>query len=287
MKKAQFVSIGLLLLTLPLALNYFIPAIETYIAKLENDQKIRSATILIEMKFPVAGFKTERSDLCGFGIGTLIQFQGETLLVTHNHWSLIEDATIVRFFDADNLLIKTIIGKEFRTMIAYLNPGTMILRPPQELLAYSTPVNVGNYSQVSIGDMVEVVYRDIPSGGQAAIQQAFVEKITTYQDLPVYRLRSLDGRNIQPGDSGGGIWFKSELVGNNWMVEAKSTPNSAQPEKADRVYTEISIGAALAIDGDLLGVNSPTPVAPMAANPINQADQARFGLLTTQSGNIP
>jgi len=117
-----------------------------------------------------------------------------------------------------------------------------------------------------------------------------VEEITTYQDLPVYKLRSLDGLNIQPGDSGGGIWYQGNLVGSNWMVAAKSTliqDQSGNLERANRVYTEISYGAVLAIDGKLLQVNTPTPIAPLTANPTNLADLARLGQLATQSENTP
>jgi cell wall-associated NlpC family hydrolase len=69
--------------------------------------------------------------------------------------------------------------------------------------------------------------------------------------MPVYKLRSLDGQAIQPGDSGGGVWHEGVLVGNNWMVEAISDGNlesTGITVESTRVYTDVSYAAVLSED---------------------------------------
>jgi hypothetical protein len=69
--------------------------------------------------------------------------------------------------------------------------------------------------------------------------------------LPTYRLRSIDGKPIRGGDSGGGIWHAGQLVGNLWYtvtikitetpVESLSLLNSTQ--RSVMVTTDVSIAA--------------------------------------------
>lgn len=215
----------------------------------EGSNEIRSATVLIEMQVPNREKVQENIDFLGNGIGTLIQIDGETLLITHNHWRyVLEDISIVRFYDADYNLITTIIGKQFRELVLQADPGTLVLQPPQELVDALIPVNLGAVQTVVAGDSVYVVYWEKPSRDRAAIQQAVVEEVITYQDVPVYKLRSLNGGVIQPGDSGGGVWCRGMLVGNNWMVEAVSDGTSDSVGSnidTTRVYTDVIYAAAL------------------------------------------
>lgn len=214
-------------------------------SKIEDLDTIRRATVLITMQAPNPDQSTEGSTFLAYGVGSLIQYQGETLLVTHNHWRTLQDATLVKFFDADNNLLKVIIKQRFIESIIYADAGTLIIRPPQEVIDPLVPVSVQEIPQVAAGETVEIVYRENPNRETAAIKLAVVESIATYQDEPVYKLRSLDGQSIQPGDSGGGIWHDGCLVGNNWTVTAKETITPDEADQENIFFTDTSYGAVL------------------------------------------
>jgi len=215
---------------------------------LEKLNEIRNATVLITMQAPNPDQSIENSTFLSYGVGSLIQYRGETLLVTHNHWRNLQDVTIVKFYDADNNLIKVIIKQRFAESIVYADAGTLVLRPPQELIDQLAPVSLQDVPQVDAGETVEVVYRENPSRETAAILQAVVEEVITYEGQPVYKLRSPDGQTIQPGDSGGGVWYQGSLVGNNWTVTAKSNTTLESSEEAENenfILTDLSYAAAL------------------------------------------
>lgn len=216
----------------------------------EEITKIRNATVLIRMQSPQMEKVAGLGVFLGSGIGSLIQINGEILLVTHNHWGeMLQDMTIVEFRDADNQMIKPIFGKEFKELILSQDAGTLILRPPQELIDQLTPVNMEAIPQLAVGETVDLVYRENPAREKATIQQAVVEEIILHKDLPAYRLRSLDGQPIKPGDSGGGIWYKGALVGNSWvtLMETNGKAAEASGDLADEnlVFTNLSYAAIL------------------------------------------
>ena len=217
--------------------------------KLEDLDEIRNASVLITMQLPKLSQSLEKSILLGYGIGSLVEYQGEILLVTHNHWrKVLEDTSLVKFYDSENRLIKTIIGKEWRDLIIHADAGTLVLRPPQELIDQLVPVSLQAVPQLEKGEIVEIVCRESPARETAAIQQAVVEETLIYNDQPVYKLRTLNGEPIQPGDSGGGVWHEGALIGNNWTVTGKSNVPLEAPEEAEDenvILTDLSYAAAL------------------------------------------
>jgi hypothetical protein len=80
--------------------------------------------------------------------------------------------------------------------------------------------------------------------------------VVLYQGLPVYKLRSLNGQYIQPGDSGGGVWQDGVLVGNNWAVLMKpaghTLVSTGSGGEDDLVFTEMSYAASPAAGFDHL-----------------------------------
>jgi len=140
----------------------------------------------------------------------------------------------------------------FAKQIIFQDAGTLVLRPPQELINVLVPVSMDAIPQIAAGETVDVVYRESPAREKAAIQQAVVEEIITYKGLPVYRLRGLDGQPIQPGDSGGGVWYKGALVGNNWATLMESSGSVAEAsgnsEAKNIVFTDLSYAAILPLD---------------------------------------
>jgi hypothetical protein len=216
--------------------------------KVDDLNTIRHATVLITVQAPNPDQSTEGSTFLAYGVGSLIEYQGEILLVTHNHWRTLQDATLVKFYDADNHLVKVIIQQRFVESIVYADAGTLILRPPQEVIDQLAPVSVQEIPRVAAGETVDIVYRENPSREKVALKQAVVDEITIYENEPVYKLRSLDGEPIQPGDSGGGIWHDGCLVGNNWTVTAQSTITPEESVEENIVYTDTSYGAILPVE---------------------------------------
>ena len=218
--------------------------------------QIRKATLLIRMQASKAQDGGGADLAIGLGMGSLIRIHDEILLITHNHWGkLLQDVTLIEFRDADNQLILPVLGYELKEWIVSQDAGSLVLRLPEEFIDSidpSAPIRMETVPQVPAGERVEVVYRENPAREMATALQAVVEEVITYQGLPAYRLRSLDGQPIQPGDSGGGIWYKGRLVGNNWVTliekSADGVETSGNSEGKDFFYTGMSIGAMLTND---------------------------------------
>jgi len=210
--------------------------------------KILGATLQIEISVPVdaSGKKLVKVD----GLGSLVWDGEETLLVTHNHWGeVLQEKSVVTFYDAQGRMVKTLSGSKFISLVHYLDSGTLILRSPVKLKEQAQPVIVADPLQVQVGDVVQVAQREGPERKEAGLVEAEVESITSIRGLPVIRLRGLEGRPVQGGDSGGGIWYEGSLVGNMWYTAiAKSTgltiftmlkPGKASVEATDESYAAI------------------------------------------------
>lgn len=204
-------------------------------------EQIKQATVLIHMELPTA-----TGVALGSGMGTLAQVQGENYLVTHNHWGeLLQDMTIVGLRDADNHMIMPMYGSEFKSLIVYQDPGTLVLHAPAGLAEALTPASLVCAADLQVGDIVQLVVLDAPIWGKAAIHDAAVEETRAYKGEPIFKLHRLDNQPIHPGDSGGGVWFAGKLVANNWVVLATYTEEDASGNPADEVLTDLSYAAIL------------------------------------------
>ena len=216
-----------------------------------NIEKIRHASVSIVMLSPVLQNETTYITCIGQGIGTLIEYRGEILLVTHNHWGgVLQDATIIEFLDADNRLLTRILGSLWKSLVVYQDNGAQILRPPEGLVSadHLTPAGLPASITVEPGEFVFVAHLENPERVKIAILSAKVVEITTQRGIPVYKLRTLDGQTIQTGDSGGGIWHDGVLVGNNWSVLMKPAGETqALSGNGDDglVFTDLSYAAQL------------------------------------------
>jgi hypothetical protein len=96
-----------------------------------------------------------------YGIGTLVEYQGETFLVTHNHWGdMLQDQNLIELRDGDNRMIKPIYASEFKSLVVYRDAGTLVLRAPAGLAGVLTPASLDNGPQLKPGDTVQVAQRD-------------------------------------------------------------------------------------------------------------------------------
>lgn len=79
----------------------------------------------------------------------------------------------------------------------------------------------------------QVAYRGGAEREKVDILDAFIETVTVLGATPEYRLRCLDGQLLSPGDSGGGIWYGENFVGNNWSIvltyAVEATSGTSEP----------------------------------------------------------
>jgi hypothetical protein len=176
--------------------------------------RIKNASVLIVAR----SIHADRITL-GYDMGTLVHYQGETYLVTHNHYGeMLQDSNLLELYDAENHRIRSISGFEFKSLIVYQDPGTLVLRAPYGLTDMLTPVSLDLQPQLQPGDIVQVAYRGGAKREQVEIVDAVIEEITVSGVTPVYRLRFPNGPLLSPGDSGGGVWYGESFVGNTWSI---------------------------------------------------------------------
>lgn len=169
------------------------------------------------------------------GLGTLVQVGNETLIVSHDHWKSLEEITRVQFQDVDGRLLAEISGDEFRQLIRYQDGGTMLLSIPPEIHpAYQAflatrsaqketrpilPGEPGDQQTLQVGQIVTIAYHAGEGHNQVGLLRATIVELSDEYGVGTFKLQSLNGTVILPGDSGGGIWLDGKLVGNMYLTE--------------------------------------------------------------------
>jgi hypothetical protein len=104
--------------------------------------------------------------------------------------------------------------------------------------------------QLQLGVLVQVAHRQQPSGDRLLIRQARIEEISIIKGVPVYKLQSLDGQGLQPGDSGGGVWYEGELIANVWAVIAmySAVDKMRTSDPFIKSFTNLSYAAVFPVD---------------------------------------
>jgi hypothetical protein len=214
-----------------------------------GQEQILGASIQINMSLKIgqaAGSANEQVALAS-GLGSLIEEQGEVFIVTHNHWGeLLQNFTKIEFRDAENGLLASMLGFEFKKLIRSQDAGTMILRAPEEIMPLrSQAATRGDADPLRPGDHVQVAFRQRGDRQQVDVLDAEVVSIGSYQGLPTVNLRSLNGQPITPGDSGGGVWHAGKLVGNSWMTFMNQVVVGADSKGTEPAFTDRSFAALL------------------------------------------
>ena len=123
-------------------------------APLVDPLQIKKSTLLI-----VAESIQPSGISLAFGIGTLVEYQGETFLVTHNHWGdMLQDQNLIELRDGDNKMIRPIYASEFKSLVVYQDAGTLVLRDPAKLVDVLTPGALEDAPQLKPGDTVQVAH---------------------------------------------------------------------------------------------------------------------------------
>lgn len=159
--------------------------------------------------------------LVEYGLGTLVNQDAQTVIVTHDHWKdVLDRVEMVQVWNGRNQLITELSGDLFLNQILYRDGGTMILLAPAAMHGLPT-AGLGNPADVQVGDPVQVLHQEHaldPERATLQLHDAIVTEITTFDGRASFTLRSLDGNAIIQGDSGGGIWHSGKLVGNMWAT---------------------------------------------------------------------
>jgi len=211
--------------------------------------EILSITLQIEISVPVddSGLRLFN----GVGLASLVRDGEKTLLVTHNHWGeILQEKAVVKFYDVSGNLLTVLSGSEFISRIRYLDAGTLILESSPEWNLPTQVVYEADPTQVQAGDLVLVAQRGGTERKEVIFVEAEVESSTVIRGLPVYQIKGLEGRLVQKGDSGGGVWHNGKLVGNLWYAtkaESKrlSLLSLGKTDKTKLEATDISFAARL------------------------------------------
>ena len=256
-RKILFISLALLLSSSAVKFALFNqPVLAAPIAvDRRTREQILGATVFISMFVPLTDAQGNpqyvRVDgqraiqlTVGEGLGTMVRHGEEVVIVTHDHWplpaserldgstgsptpELVEGRRTLRrveFRNVDHELLLEMSGEQFLQLIRYRDGGTMVLSAPDVLAGRLSAVPLGGSDSAGKNDMVTLAHRQSHSG-QIGVAKMRVQKEITYKGQPVYRLTSLNGEVVIEGNSGGGVLFDGQLIGNMWgtiMVEEVS-----------------------------------------------------------------
>jgi hypothetical protein len=214
----------------------------------------------------------------GDGLGTLVVYGNERLIITHDHWShLTPNLHEIEFRNAEGKLLLTLDRQSFQTLIVYRDGGTMVLRAPLALNSL-VPAMLG--TTAGVGDTVWVARRD-PDFGRMAVEviPATVIMLENGASPSRMRLRNIDGGAVIPGDSGGGVWVNGMLAGNLWAAGFREESglwdnlfSGPHDEATDLVI------AALQPFGSRIGLGTPVQldVQPGGSDQLAEEEQEMF-----------
>jgi len=213
MRKTHIIHFGILLTALG---PFFYPILSAQAVNHPSTSLSRMEQLILGSTVQISLFPKD-DDYYERGLGTVVSYKGERLVVTHNHWTLLRNLDRVEFSNAKGQLLMVLDKREFKHMILYTYPGTLILKAPAGFK--SLTVELEAMADTKVGEMVAVVYRKPSDRRQLDIFQAKIQAIVSFEKDSAYQLVASNGENLNHGDSGGGIWLDGRFVGNLWAVE--------------------------------------------------------------------
>lgn len=152
------------------------------------------------------------------GFGTVVQYEGQRFILTHNHWSI--PAAELNRMEIRNGAGQTLLvleGATFYSLVRYQDGGTMLLEAPVGLVGVKA-AELGNGAAVQVGSTVWLATYDMEAGQGTEIETAWVREV---EGTAVPGRLMLEGQEtaVISGDSGGGVWADGKLVGNLWTIQ--------------------------------------------------------------------
>lgn len=171
----------------------------------------------------------------GTGLGTVALIDQETVIITHDHWGLLDNPqAIVELATANGELLHTINATEFSDLIRYRDGGTMILDLPDTLARNFQPAVRGDADTVTRNDVLLMAYRQPAAGDNISVEAVVVSRQTRHGGLATLELTSPSGKIVITGNSGGGVWADGKLVANMWSTLLKQTTATGEITSTDQ-----------------------------------------------------
>jgi len=153
----------------------------------------------------------------GRGLGTVVWHNGQTAIITHDHWSHLNgNLNVVEFSSAMGELLLVLNAAEFQSLIQYRDGGAMVLAVPAGLTGF-VPASLAGTAAVKAGDTVWMARRT-PVGDRNTVEVigAMVDGVKDGNGPAYLQMRGSGNAVVIPGDSGGGVWVNGQLVANVW-----------------------------------------------------------------------
>ncbi len=159
------------------------------------------------------------------GLGTLVRAGGETLIITHDHWStLTVKLDKVQFHNASNELLLELDWSTLFSLYRYRDGGTLVFVAPDQLSAQMSAVDLAEENvTLQKDEALQVVYWQPESTEPVSVEPVVVEATEQYKDLPTIKMKSVNGKVVTHGNSGGGVFLNGQLVGNMWETIVRRT----------------------------------------------------------------
>jgi hypothetical protein len=191
-------------------------------------QMILQATVKISIYAPAVGEdgqprvsivdgQKQGEYVAGNGLGTVVRSGEQVLIVTHDHWKLLDhpEAT-VELSNVKGELLLTTSGQLLRNSIRYRDGATLVFSAPTEVADRFRATATGLSRIVKRGDILFIAYRHTDNGDAISVEPVIVKKVKSFEGHAAFQLESGNGRSVLVGNSGGGVWHNGELVANMW-----------------------------------------------------------------------
>lgn len=227
-------------------------------------QQILNATVRItvyaeEASTSLSATQALNEYALGDGLGTLVQDGPNKYIVTHDHWSqLVDNLNKVQIRNASDDLLLELDRALFYSLIRYRDGGLMVLVAPEEISSLAAvPVNKG--AALTDGQTLHIAFWQPEAELPVSVEPVTVEMTETYEGQPAIKMRSLNGRTVVQGNSGGGVFSAGQLVGTMWetIVQKHLVDNQATGETSS---TDMSRAALVDYDIETSDGLSPAAV---------------------------
>ena len=153
----------------------------------------------------------------GTGLGTVVNQNGQIIIVTHDHWKLIDNPqAIVELANAQGDLLLTMNGPEFSALVSYRDGGTTIVNMPASIAGHFAPANSNSAAAMERNDVLVIAYRN--EDDSVSVEATVVSEINEFDGKELVEMTSVDGEIVNKGNSGGGVFVNGQLVANMWAT---------------------------------------------------------------------
>jgi len=169
----------------------------------------------------------------GTGLGTVVDRNGENIIVTHDHWTRIDNPqAIVELATAQGELLLTLTGPEFSALISHRDGGTTIVNMPASIANHFQVANSNAATPVEQNDVLTIAYRN--SDDSISVAAMVVTKVDEFIGLDRVEMTSVNGEIIHTGNSGGGVYANGQLVANMWATLLVQTDGSDDLQETEK-----------------------------------------------------